>query len=62
MVDGQGKQICQSIDVSQVFITLFSGKSAILMVDNIQQNGCLFFYLLSNVVVIVENDYQRVFI
>ena len=43
-----------------MLIAVLSGETAIFVVDDVHENSGLFFDLLSDVIVIVEDDDQRV--
>jgi hypothetical protein len=58
----QGKQFSQTIDISQMKIAFLSGKCSIFVINDIQQSSCVLLNLLTKLVVVVENYYQRVLV
>lgn len=52
----------KTVNVSEMFVAVLSGEAAVLMVDNVHEDGGLFFDLLTDVVIIVENDDEWVLI
>ncbi len=60
MLDGESEQFSQIGHVFQVLTALFADKRAILMVEDVEQNGRVLINLAPHMVVRVKNVNQRV--
>ena len=54
--DGEGQQLGQGMDVVEEAMACFTGKGAVLVVDDAQEGYGVLFHLPPQGVVIIEND------
>lgn len=60
--DGQLEQSGEAVDAPEVVVALPAGEGAVLVVDDVEQDGRVLLDLLAQLVVVVEDDDQRVLV